>query len=73
MCRRLSQLTRVKTSPPCDCARPTQKNLLTDLLTSKPEGLRDSLQRRQFGQSIEKLPKLNVAGSNPVTRFQSKT
>ena len=23
----------------------------------------------RFGQSTEKLPKLNVAGSNPVTRF----
>ena len=43
--------------------------LLTDLLTSKPEALRDSQRHRQFGQSIEKLPKLNVAGSSPVTRF----
>jgi hypothetical protein len=45
------------------------QNLLTDLLTSKPESLRDSGQHKQFGQSIEKLPKLNVAGPNPVTRF----
>jgi hypothetical protein len=44
-------------------------NLLTDLLTSKPEALRDSWRHRRFGQSIEKLPKLNVAGSSPVTRF----
>jgi hypothetical protein len=45
------------------------RKLLTDLLTSKPEALRDSQRHRQFGQSIEKLPKLNVAGSNPVTRL----
>jgi hypothetical protein len=45
------------------------RKLLTDLLTSKPEALRDSQRYRQFGQSIEKLPKLNVAGSNPVTRL----
>ena len=45
------------------------RKLLIDLLTSKPEALRDSQLHRQFGQSIEKLPKLNVAGSSPVTRF----
>jgi hypothetical protein len=44
-------------------------NFLTDLLTAKPAGLGDSRERSQFGESIEKLPKLNVAGSNPVTRF----
>ena len=47
----------------------SERKLLTDLLTSKPEGIGDPQRRKRFGRSIEKLPKLNVAGSSPVTRF----
>ena len=40
-----------------------------NLVTSKPEGSSDSWRCKQFGQSIEKPPKRNVAGSRPVTQF----